>query len=281
MSAHMVLVGNRLVVHMARFMYAIDGLNHQANLTFEVDVDTMTATTFEQLGGYASCSHSFQQLVAMNGTSLVMIDQGDASPRAIQMGVMADYPTQRQVSTYDLFEFNGAWGDNFTGATVTGLVSGPSGIVVVGSSIQQPNAPNGPLGSRSEHPNIYAIWADPATGAHTVHWLTDFAPQGADYASYPRVVQVGTDRYAVLFSVRNDSGGHRMEYRLIDSAGDVLASTSFPGVFFCAISDPILVRGKVYWVGFEANAWGNVPRYIFGIDVSDPARPALLSDAAP
>lgn len=95
------------------------------------------------------------------------------------------------------------------------------------------------------------------------------------------MVQVGADRYAVLFSVRN-AGSQRMEYRLIDSTGAVLASTSFPRVFFCAISDPILVGGRVYWVGFEPSAfsWG-VPRYIFGIDVSDPAAPALLSGATP
>jgi hypothetical protein len=274
-AAHMVLTGNRLVVDMGRLIYAIEGVHHQVNLTFEVDVDTMTATTFEQLGGYAYSSHSFQQLVAMNGTSLVMIDHGDAYPRAIQMGVMADYPAKRNVFTYDLFEFNGAIGDNFTGATVTGLVSGPSGIVVVGNSIQHPNAPNGTLGSNDEHRNIYAIWADPATGAHTVRWLTDFAPQGADDALDPRVVQVGPNRHAVLFSVQNASG-YRMEYRLIDSAGTVLASKSFPGVFFGAESDPIMIGNTVYWAGVAPDSWDSSgPSYLFGIDVSDPTTPIL------
>ena len=287
-AAHMLLVGNRLVVHMGRLIYTIAGVHHQVNLTFEVDVDTMTATTFQQLGGYAYSSHSFQQLVAMNGGNLVLIDHGDAYPREIQMGVMANYPSQRRVSTYDLFPFNGAIGDNFTGATVTGLVSGPSGIVVVGTSIAQPDAPNGPLGSSTEKRNVYAIWADPATGAHTVHWLTDFAPQGADNALEPRVVQVGLGRYAILFSVQNDSG-YRMEYRLIDSAGTVLASASFPGAFFCSVSQPILIGGRLYWAGIEPidwNSWNNpgnapVPDYLFGIDVSDPTRPALLNSTAP
>jgi len=280
-APHMVLVGNRLVVHMGRLIYAFEGVHHQVNLTFEVDVDTMTATAFQQLGDIAYCSHSFQQLVAMSGSSLVMIDHGDAYPRAIQMGVMAGYPSQRQVSAYRLFEFNGAIGDNFTGATVTGLVSGPSGIVVIGNSIRHPDAPNGTPGSVDEQRNIYAIWADPASGAHAVRWLTDFAPQGADNALEPRVVRVGSDRYAVLFSVHSDSG-YRMEYRLIDSAGTVLASTSFPGVFLCAVSEPILIDGKVYWVGIEPDSWSPpVPAYFFGIDVSDPTTPFLLSRTAP
>jgi hypothetical protein len=219
----------------------------------------------------------------MNGSNLVMIDHGDAYPREIQMGVMADYPNQRQVSDYDLFPFNGATGDNFTGATVTGLVSGPSGIVVVGNSIAQPDAPNGTLGSADENRNIYAIWADPATGAHTVQWLTNFAPQGASNALEPRVVQVGLDRYAVLFSIENDSG-YSMEYRLINSAGTVLASASFPGAFFCADSDPMLIGSKVYWVGIEPidpNSWNPLaPDYLFGLDVSNPTTPSLLSRAA-
>jgi hypothetical protein len=278
---HMVLVGNRLVVHMGRLIYAHEGVHHQVNLTFEVDVDTMTATTFDRFAGWPYSSHSFQQLVGMSGGSLVTIDHGDAYPRAIQMGVIAGYPTQRRVSTHGLFAFNGAVGDNFTGATVTGLVSGPSGIVVVGNSIRHPDAPNGPLGSSNERRNIYAIWADPASGAHAVHWLTDFAPQGAANALEPRVVRVGPDRYALLFSVRNDSG-YRMEYRLIDSTGTVLASTSFPGVFFCTVSEPILIGGRLYWVGIEPDSWSPpVPDYLFGIDVSDPTAPSLLSRTAP
>jgi hypothetical protein len=273
-APHMVLVGNRLVVHMARLIYPIDGIRHQVNLTFEVNVDSMTATSFDKLGGVAYSSHSFQQLVAMNGSYLVMVDHGDAYPRAIQMGVMAGYPDQRQVSTYDLFNFNGSIGNNFTGATVTALVSGPSGIVVLGNSIPQPDAPNGPLGSRDEQRNVYATSADPGTGAHTVQWLTHFASNGAAGALEPRVVQVGPDRYAVLFSVR-DGTSDRLEYRLIDSNGTVLASASFPSVLFYASSDPILIGSRVYWVGTDTSSQSK-PVYLFGINVADPAAPSLL-----
>jgi hypothetical protein len=121
----MTLAGNRLVVHMSRLMYDINGVHHQGDLTFEVDTGTMTATTFQQLGDNPYSSHSFQQLVAMNGSSLVTIDHGDAYPRAIRMGVMANYPSARKISNYAFFDFNGNTGDNFTGAAVTDLISGP------------------------------------------------------------------------------------------------------------------------------------------------------------
>jgi hypothetical protein len=276
-AAHMVLVGQRLVVDMGRLIYAIGGVHHQANLTFEVNVGTLKATVFEDLGGYAYSSHSFQQLVAMNGSNLVTIDHGDAYPRAIQLGVMADYPNQREVTTYDLFEFNGAIGDNFTGATVTGLVSGPSGVVVLGNSIRQPNAPNGTLGSDTERRNIYAIWADPSTGAHTVHWLTTLSPTGSEDALEPRVVRVGTDLYAVMFSVQSSSG-YRTEYRLINSTGSVIAAATFPGMFFNAASDPILVGDRIYWAGLapDEESIDYQTGYLFGMDVSNPSAPKLL-----
>jgi hypothetical protein len=278
-APHMVLVGNRLVVNMGRLIYARgEFVHHQMSFPFEVNVDTMTTTPFYQFGVWNYVSHSFQQLVAMNGSNLIMIDHGDAYPRAITMGVIAGYPAQSRLSTYDLFDFNGKIGDNFTGATVTGLVSGPTGIVVLGNSIRQPDAPNGPLGSGNEHRNIYAISADPATGTQTVRWLTVFPPQGGDDALEPRAVQVGPDRYAVLFSVHHLSG-YRMEYRLIDSAATVLASASFPGMVFPANSDPILIGGNVYWVGFPST--GQEFAYLFAINVSNPAKPSLIAGQGP
>jgi len=279
-APHMVLVGNRLVVNMGRLIYARGGfVHHQMSFPFEVNVDTMTATPFYQFGVWNYVSHSFQQLVARNGSDLIMIDHGDAYPRAIAMGVIAGYPAQSRLSTYELFEFNGKAGDNFTGATVTSLVSGPSGIVVLGNSIRQPNAPNGPLGSPDEKRNIYAIWADPATGAHTVRWLTSFAPGGADDALEPRVVQVAQDRYAVLFSVRHGSGYPTgLEYRLLDSAGAVLARASFPGMPFSSSSDPILIGHSVYWVDIDPHSSHYpAPKYLFGLGLADPARPTLLA----
>lgn len=273
---HMVLVGNRLVVHMARTIYAVQGVHHQVNLTFEVDVDTMVATTFDQLGGVSYASHSFQQLVAMSGTNLVMIDHGDAYPREIQLGVMAGYPDQRDVTDYDLFDFNGQEGDNFTGASVTSLISGPQGIVVLGDSIAQPDSPNGQLGSATEPRNAFAISADPATGAHTVQWLTSFASSGTTTAMEPRAVQVGDDRYAVLFGVQHGQS-YQLEYRLVDSSGAVLASATFPNVFYATISDPVLDGQGIYWVGDEPGSGSSARGYLFGLDVTNPSAPVLTN----
>jgi hypothetical protein len=275
---HMVLADGRLVVHMSRLIYAepYHGqiVHHQVNLTFEVDTDTMTATTFDQLGGSAYASHSWQQLVAMNGNDLVTVDHGDAYPRAIQLGVMADYPSSRAVATYDLFDFNGAVGDNFTGASVTDLISGPGGVVVLGNSIPQPDAPGGTLGSRDEHRNVFAISADPATGAHTTNWLTQFAPDSQGTVVGPRVVRVDTDRFAVLFGVQG--GGHsRLEYRLMTSSGKVLARETFPAVFYASINAPVHHGDDIYWVG--TNPDDDSDAYVYKLNITDPAAPKIIA----
>ena len=272
---HMLLVGDRLVVHMSRLIYATpEGVHHQVNFTFEVNTGTMTATTFEQLGDYSYSSHSFQQLIAMNGPNLVMIDHGDAFPRSIQMGVMAGYPDQRTVTDTDLYDFNGAEGDNFTGASVTGLVSGPEGIVVLGNSIQQPDAPNGPEGSSSERRNIFAIWADPHSGDHTVHWLTNFPANGPMETMEPRAVQVGTDQFAVLYGLHSGTL-YGLQYELIDSAGRVLASALFPNVFHASISDPLVIGNTIYWIGNLPTDTSTSRAYLFGVDVASPTTPTL------
>ncbi|MHA3704326.1 fibronectin type III domain-containing protein [Jatrophihabitans sp. YIM 134969] len=272
-AAHMVLTGTTLVLHMSRTIYAIQNVHHQANLTIQVDVSTMTATPFADLGGAPSASHSFQQLVAMNGSSLVAIDHGDTYPRAVELSVFANYPSQHSLTTYDLLDFNPRdtdFGNNYTGATVTGLVSGPSGIVVTGNSIHQP----GPVGSEEDHEvrNVYIVAADPASGAHTLTWLTSFPAAGTTQALEPRVVQVAADRFAVLFTVTT-GGAVRTEYRLIDSAGVVQGSATFEGFRFDAGTDPVHVGSAVYWTGRPASGSTG---YVYGIDVSDPTSPHLL-----
>lgn len=177
-APHMVLAGDRLVVHMGRGMYRTnDGARHQSNFTFEVDTASMTARSFQSLGGqwktpYAS--HSFAQFAAMHGSSLVLVDHGDAYPRSIFMHVFSNYPSNREPVGHELMKINGSIGDNNTGTSVTGMVSGPDGVVVVGNSIaHEPGA----RFDANQHRNVYAIAADPTTGSHQQRWLTTFSLQ--------------------------------------------------------------------------------------------------------
>uniref|UniRef100_UPI001E584EBA cadherin-like beta sandwich domain-containing protein n=1 Tax=Nocardioides sp. R-C-SC26 TaxID=2870414 RepID=UPI001E584EBA len=285
-SADMMVVGSRLVVHMGRLMYKTgDKVNHQANLTFEVDTATMRATPFEKLGDAPYTSHSFQQLITTVGNDLVMLDHGDAFPRAIRLNVMRGYLTgARDFRAYDVLEFPGDL-VNYTGTTVTGLASGPSRILTVGNSVPHGKAIDGVRGSDAElSRNVYAISTDPATGASAFRWITTLAPRGQQSAGEPRLVQLEADRFALIFGTRRGNGPvmQTLEYRLIDSAGAVLASRSWRQSFAGPSADPLLVGGRLLWAGFPAQA-GGMPASpsIFGLDLTDPTNPQRLGSAAP
>ena len=131
-SCAMWLTGTKLVVHMARLMYAIDGVHHQGNMTFEVNTSNMAVTPFQDgYGSYSYSSHSFNQLVSGTDTDLVVADHGDAYPRAIQVGVASGYPAGTgYFRSYDVFELLGGIGANYTGTTLTGLQVGSGRALV-------------------------------------------------------------------------------------------------------------------------------------------------------
>lgn len=278
-AADMVLTGGRLVVHMATEIFAIEGVHHQTNFTFEVNTQSMKATAFESFGYgmYPYASHSFQQFVTANGSQLALLDHGDAYPRSVQLGVMANYPTSRTTKTYDIYPISGGHGDNYTGVEVTGMVSGPSGILVTGRSIRQASFTN-----RAQPRNAYLIFVNPDTGATRLTWLSNLPAQG--YAlSDPHLVRVAADRYAVIFDIVA-SGRHRLMYLLFDSSGTKLAQRVLPGVEFSATDDPVMIGDHLYWVGertqlgtrYGSGGGGDTVGYVYGLNLSNIAAPKLL-----
>lgn len=276
--ASMVLDGGTLVLHMARTVYAIAGVHHQTNLTVQIDTGTMTAQTFDQLGGVSYASHSFDQFVTLDGSSLIMVDQGDAFPRGVQLGVMADFPSSRTVSDYDVYPIGGEEGNNYTGVALSGVVATGSGVLIAGDSVDQPVA-------RGQHAdtgprNVFVVDADPATGAAAVHRLTHFASGGRTTALAGRITAIGPDRYVLLDPLRTgtrDSTG----YWLLDDHGTVLAHKTFPDLAFTDTTELHLVGTTLYWggldpTGLDPDGLEPSPAYLFAMEVSDPTDPTLL-----
>jgi hypothetical protein len=288
-KASMQMVGSTLIVHMASRMYLhSDGLRHQSNMTFEVDTQTMTVQTFdEKYGAGASpyASHSFNQFVGFSGNALCTIDHGDAYPRGIQLGVVRNYGSGNgKFQAYNIFPFEGETGNNFTGVTVTGFATEDGKALVAGSALPHHEAVQGVTGyTNTWKRNIYWLTADIDSGATTFKWLTQFDPNGAAAAMEPRLIQVGAGRYVLLFSVYNGAA-YQMNYRLVDTAGTVLASKSWDSAFFNPVSDPILIGSKLYWVGYESQDrfvdYLAADTYLFVLDLADPAAPRMLGQTS-
>lgn len=73
------MAGHNLIVHTSRLRP--DG--HQSNTTFFIDTRTMTLTYITGEFGFDHVSHSFNQFVKSIGNQVLMVDHGDAYPRAV------------------------------------------------------------------------------------------------------------------------------------------------------------------------------------------------------
>lgn len=281
----MTLSGTQLVVHTAREMYtADDGKNHQANISFAIDTTTMTASIIGSGYGGSSnsqyTSHSFNQYAQLQGADLLLVDHGDAHPRSVVLSRIANYTGgSRQVVRTNLFSLMGSLGENYTGTTVMGFELGQNGNLLVGHSVPHNQAVDGVTGYDSNMvQNVYLLVLNKHTDAPSFQWLTNYNPARTQIAvQAPRMVKLSDDRFVVLFTVV-ENGKARLEYRLVNSSGTVLASKSFAGVNFASGTQPLVQDGFLLWVGPAPSAYSWLrpsERYLYELNIKDAAKPAL------
>ena len=148
-TARMTSNGNYLLIRTCHEMYASsDGKHHQANVTIQVDMNTMTVTdkySGVMNSGYGYVSHSFNQFIKTDGTSIVGVDHGDAYPRsAVLIKYNTDFTTGKFVPGYsskcsviDMIEFTGNIGANYTGANIGGFEISDTSYIVAGNTVDQ------------------------------------------------------------------------------------------------------------------------------------------------
>ncbi len=141
--------GKYLLIRTCHEMYThSDGLNHQANVTIQLDMEKMEITdsyTKVMNNGYGYVSHSFNQFIKVENNHIIAVDHGDATPRAIALlkyktdmsegKFTPDYRTQCDV--VNILAFPGKEGKNDTGASVGGFEISNSSYLVAGSSVVQ------------------------------------------------------------------------------------------------------------------------------------------------
>ena len=144
-SARFAMSGKYLIVRTCHEMYtSSDGYNHQANVTIQIDTDTMRVTDYftdvaNSSVGYVS--HSFNQFVFIEDDAIVSLDHGDAYPRGL---TLIKYPStissgyfesgwRTQCLVGNVFSFPGEIGDNYTGASVGGFLASDSHYLIAGN----------------------------------------------------------------------------------------------------------------------------------------------------
>ena len=259
-SARFCHSGKYLLIRTCRQMYKSpkDGKNHQANMTIQLDVNTMRITdshTAVASVNYGYVSHSFNQFIKIDSDKIVALDHGDAYPRSI---VLIKYETKVSSGTFippynkpctaiDMFEIPGEIGDNYTGCSVGGFEVSQTGYLACFNSVNQ--------GGNSEIRDIYLAYVSKNGTAAATEKLTSYSSVGA---STPVLVKINDNKFIVLWSFDG-----RVHYCSVNGSGKKTSEIlSFEG----SLSDcqPIVRFGNLVWY-----VWNNEKVTFYTINTDD------------
>ena len=263
-SARMDAWGNYLLIRTCHKMYkSSDGNNHQANVTIQVDMDSMTITdsyTDVMNTSYGYVSHSFNQFIKVENGKIVSVDHGDAYPRSIVLlNYQTDVTTGKFVPGYsngcritNVLTFPGAIGENSTGASVGGFEISDSAYLVAGNSVVQDEENL----SRTTR-NVFVASVAKSTSEVTMNWLTSYE-EGDGTTSTPQMVPIADNRFIVLWS-----RDRMVYYTEIDGTGSQVGEIySVAGNLSDCV--PTVVNNKLVWY-----TWNNETMTFYDISLND------------
>ncbi len=250
-SARFSECGDYLIVRTSHEMYtSSDGLNHQANVTIELNMSTMQITDYltDVLNtGYGYVSHSFNQFVETENNNIIAVDHGDAYPRSVCLiryysdasdGTFTPYWSNTCTVT-DMLPIYGNTGANYTGCTVGGFEISSSAYLVAGTSVKQ----------NSSHfyddvQNIYVSSLSKSTGKVTLTYITGYTDKSA---GVPYLVKLSDSSFLLMWEK-----GTYVYYTKLDASGNTVGKTY---KMKASLSDcePLLVNGNIVWYVFANN----------------------------
>ena len=234
--------GSHLVIRTCHKMYN----GHQASVMIYLDMATMTITDSMYSIGNVSrgyVSHSFNQFVAMDGSSIVAVDhiEGSSERGIVLMKYNEDqtHPVSTSCNYVMLANcIEAANNPNITGASLGGFVVTPDSYLVAYNSVLQ----EGDIESRKTR-NVYVASVDKNLSQSSVKvtQLTDYA-EGEASTTTPVLTDMGDGTYMVSWT----RGEGRVYYTLVDSKG------SQKGEIYEQKGDlsdcaPLVKNGNVYW----------------------------------
>ena len=253
-SARMTHSGDHLLVRTCHKMYkSSDGNNHQANVTIEVDMPSMTITdsyTGVMNVDYGYVSHSFNQFIKTDGNHIVALDHGDAHPRsAVLVKYNSDFTTGKffpsyfdKVSNIDVVTYPEytAGHYNYTGAAIGGFDVSSSSYIVAQSTVDLDYI------NTSETRNVYVSAVSKDLSTNKLNEITSYA-EGTASASAPQLVKINNNSFLLLWA--RDT---KVSCVKLNADGTVNGSIhTFEG----SLSDcqPVIKNGRAVWYVYDKN----------------------------
>ena len=254
-SARMTHSGDHLLVRTCHKMYkSSDGNNHQANVTIEVDMPSMTITdsyTGVMNVDYGYVSHSFNQFIKTDGNHIVALDHGDAHPRsAVLVKYNSDFTTGKffpsyfdKVSNIDVVTYPDEYTAghyNYTGAAIGGFDVSSSSYIVAQSTVDLDYI------NTSETRNVYVSAVSKDLSTNKLNKITSYA-EGTASASAPQLVKINNNSFLLLWA--RDT---KVSCVKLNADGTVNGSIhTFEG----SLSDcqPVIKNGRAVWYVYDKN----------------------------
>ncbi|MBE6752385.1 MAG: hypothetical protein E7556_07655, partial [Ruminococcaceae bacterium] len=243
--------GNQLLIRTDHEMYTNpnDGLNHQANVTLQINTSNMTLVSKRTRvlnSGYGYSSHSFNQFIKLDGNKIVAADHGDAYPRTLALFIydkelsssgFGDYPTTQCLSFLDI---PGQIGTNYTGCTIGGFEVSDSNYIIAGTKINLNDFEN------SETKNVFISYIPKNSTTATVKMITSYA-EGTSSTSTPHFVKISNNKFMLLWE--KDDKTH---YLLIDEYGNKLSEETTVN-FRLSDCPPVIYNNNLIWYTQESS----------------------------
>lgn len=252
--------GDTLVLHTARLRYLTDdGKNHQSQLTVYFDTNRMKVIN-NDLGRFQEnhVSHSLNQFAKFNGSTAVLVDHGDAYPRAVVINTSSN--EGGSYSELTLLKIPGEVGANQTGVSIGGFEITDNNYMVAINTVDQSqvtgydsyNIQGLEIQERDAVLLISPIGSTSNSKVKQVY-LTDYVGRRKS-AGAPFIVPLGDGRYMIMWQefayeagrTSADSAGVR--YVVVDEDGRAEGSAKLlPGAALGKYCKPIVYDNYVTW----------------------------------
>lgn len=235
-SLDMVSVDGKLYIKSSRLMRN----GHQANISIIIRISDMKMLEgYDDIcqNKYGYTSHSFNQIIAMDGKDIITADHGDAYPRGI---LVTDSGLDKKKVVFDC---TGKIGQNVTGLALGGLAVSGSHYIVVGSSVEQKTVPGE---SQTEYINrcLYSpsdvfitTWSKKSDKVKTTYYTSY---KDSDETHAPYIVEINRNRYIVMWEHED-----KVYYFEIDATGKKVGGINSIGGNIT--TPPFLYKEKIVW----------------------------------
>ena len=266
-SCRMDVSGKYLLIRTCHRMYKdSSGTAHQANVTIQLDMETMQITdsyTKVMNINYGYVSHSFNQFIKTENGHIISVDHGDANPRSI---ILLKYNTDFTTGKFTpqpnstctqipVMEFKYLVSDkqkNPTGASVGGFEISDDHYLVAANTVKQDKN----FDSYKTR-NVFVAAVDKNTSKVTTHYLTNY-DEGEETTTTPQMVKISGTRFMVLWTK-----GDQVYTAIVDNNGQKVGEIQH---FTGSLSDcqPVISNGKVVWY-----TWKNGDINFYDVNTTD------------